>query len=311
MKARHAGALSAAGCMLTDLEATMKIPTIASALCVSAILPAAPARASSCESLAALALKDTTITMAQLVPAGQFSLPGERQGRGPNPYKDLSEFCRVAATLKPTSDSDIKVEVWLPASNWNGKFQAVGNGGWAGVISYSAMAEAVRAGYASASTDTGHVGGRGTFALDHPEKLIDFAWRSEHEMTVAAKAVVAGVLWPRTQAVILERLLDRRPARPEGSAEISRRLQRHHRRSARQSDRYFVVDCRRGVEGSGQLHSAEQVSDHSPGRGRVLRSAGWPQGRPDRRSDEVQIRSEGAALQRRGRSRLVPDRLRR
>ncbi len=153
---------------------------------------AAPVSAATCESLAALALKDTTITAAQIVPAGQFSLPGERQGagRGGNPYKDLGEFCRVAATIKPTSDSDIKVEVWLPARNWNGKFQAVGNGGWAGVISYAAMADAVRAGYASASTDTGHVGGRGTFALDHPEKLLDFSWRSEHEMTVKAKAVI-------------------------------------------------------------------------------------------------------------------------
>ena len=127
-----------------------------------------------------------------VVPAGHFSVPGQQQtaGRGASPYANLPEFCRVAATLKPTSDSDIKVEIWLPASGWNGKFQAVGNGGWAGVISYSAMAEAIRAGYASASTDTGHVGGRGTFALGHPEKLIDFGWRSEHEMTVKAKAVI-------------------------------------------------------------------------------------------------------------------------
>src|SRR5207244_8045085 len=155
-------------------------------------LSAAPAIASSCDSLAALALKDTTITIAQLVPAGQFSVPGDRQagGRGANPYKNLSEFCRVAATLKPTSDSDIKVEVWLPINGWNGKFQAVGNGGWAGAISYAAMADALRAGYATASTDTGHVGGRGTFALGHPEKLIDFSWRSEHEMTVRAKQVI-------------------------------------------------------------------------------------------------------------------------
>ena len=170
----------------------MKIPMMKCAIFVLACLSAVPAFASSCDSLAALALKDTTITMAQLVPAGQFSVPGERQAgaRGANPYKGLSEFCRVAATIKPTSDSDIKVEIWLPASGWNGKFQAVGNGGWAGVISYSAMAEAIRAGYASASTDTGHVGGRGTFALGHPEKLIDFGWRSEHEMTVKAKAVI-------------------------------------------------------------------------------------------------------------------------
>jgi len=71
-----------------------------------------------------------------------------------------------------------------------GKLQAVGNGGWAGALSYAAMADALRAGYASASTDTGHVGARGTFALDHPEKLIDFSWRSEHEMTVKAKTLI-------------------------------------------------------------------------------------------------------------------------
>jgi feruloyl esterase len=174
----------------------MKLVTPICLAATLACLPAAPAWAATCESLSTLALKDTTITVAQLVPAGQFTQPGERQGsgqragRGGSPYSDLAEFCRVAATLTPTNDSDIKVEVWLPARSWNGKFQALGNGGWAGVISYSAMAEAVRAGYASASTDTGHVGGRGTFALGHPEKLIDFAWRSEHEMTVKAKAVV-------------------------------------------------------------------------------------------------------------------------
>src|SRR5262249_60839440 len=173
-------------------RAQMKISTMISTIWILASMSAAPAFGAACDSLAALALKDTTITTAQLVPAGQFSPPGERQtgGRGANPYKALPEFCRVAATLKPTSDSDIKIEIWLPANGWNGKFQAVGNGGWAGVISYSAMAEAVRAGYASASTDTGHVGGRGTFALDQPEKLIDFSWRSEHEMTVKAKAVI-------------------------------------------------------------------------------------------------------------------------
>jgi feruloyl esterase len=155
-------------------------------------MSAAPVFASTCDSLKGLVLPDTTITMAQLVPPGQFSPPGQQpaSGRGANPYKELPEFCRVAATLTPSSDSDIKIEVWLPAVGWNNKFQAVGNGGWAGVISYSAMAEAVRAGYASASTDTGHVGGRGAFALGHPEKLIDFAWRSEHEMTVKAKAMI-------------------------------------------------------------------------------------------------------------------------
>jgi feruloyl esterase len=157
----------------------------------------APASGSTCDGLARLALQNVAITRTQVVPAGGFTAeaqPAEGQRPAANarsPFKNLPEFCRVAATLTPTSDSDIKIEVWLPANGWNGKFQAVGNGGWAGVISYAALADAVRAGYASASTDTGHVGGRGTFALGHPEKLIDFAWRSEHEMTVTAKAVIA------------------------------------------------------------------------------------------------------------------------
>jgi len=168
----------------------MKKISIACAVAVLACLPATSAVAASCDGLAKLALKDTAITKAEVVAAGTFEAPGGRGGRGPNPYKALGEFCRVAATLTPTSDSDIKIEVWLPTRGWNGKYQAVGNGGWAGVISYSAMAEALQGGYATASTDTGHEGGRGTFALGHPEKLVDFAWRSEHEMTAKAKQVI-------------------------------------------------------------------------------------------------------------------------
>ena len=86
----------------------------------------------------------------------------------PNPasLSNLPAFCRVTATLTPTSDSDIKIEVWLPAPRaegapgtaWNGKLQSVGNGAWAGVIPYPALGDAIRAGYAGAGTDTGHVG---------------------------------------------------------------------------------------------------------------------------------------------------------
>ena len=128
--------------------------------------------------------------MAQIVAPGGFTAPAARGGRGPSPFEKLPSFCRVAATLTPTSDSDIKIEVWLPMNGWNGKFQAVGNGGWAGTISYPALAAALRRGYATTSTDTGHSSTGGAFALGHPEKLIDFAWRSEHEMTVKAKAIV-------------------------------------------------------------------------------------------------------------------------
>jgi feruloyl esterase len=130
-----------------------------------------------------------TITLAQPVAAGAFSQPG---GRGSaTQFADLPAFCRVAATLRPSSDSDIKIEVWLPAANWNGKFNGVGNGGWNGNIDSTAMAAALRRGYATASTDTGHQGGAGSW-MQRPEKLIDFGHRAVHEMTVTAKALAAG-----------------------------------------------------------------------------------------------------------------------
>ena len=134
--------------------------------------------AATCESLASLAFEDATITAAQLVAEGASNHIG------------LPAHCRVAATLKPSSDSDIKIEVWLPASDWNGKYQAVGNGGWAGSISYDAMARALAQGYATSSTDTGHSGGGGSFAFGHPEKVIDYAYRSEHEMVAKSKAII-------------------------------------------------------------------------------------------------------------------------
>ena len=105
-------------------------------------------------------------------------------------FRDLPAFCRVAATLAPTSDSDIKIEVWLPLSGWNGRLQAVGNGGWSGSIAYPGLASGIRQGYATASTDTGHSGSSGEFVQGHPEKLIDFGYRAVHEMTVTAKAII-------------------------------------------------------------------------------------------------------------------------
>jgi len=143
-----------------------------------------------------MALPKTTITLARLVQAGAFTPPTAANAPAASAagqaFRDLPEFCRIAATLEPSSDSEIKIEIWMPVSGWNGKFEAVGNGGWAGTISYPALAAALRRGYATASTDTGHAGnaGDGSFAFNHPEKLADFAYRAVHEMTVRAKAVV-------------------------------------------------------------------------------------------------------------------------
>jgi feruloyl esterase len=94
--------------------------------------------------------------------------------------------------LKPTPDSLINMELWLPTQNWNGKFMGVGNGGFAGSIQGRTgdMPQALRLGYATAGTDTGHQESGGAWAIGHPEKLIDFAYRSTHEMTVKAKQIV-------------------------------------------------------------------------------------------------------------------------
>ncbi|HXA68591.1 MAG TPA: tannase/feruloyl esterase family alpha/beta hydrolase [Bryobacteraceae bacterium] len=169
-----------------------KFPRFGLCFVVVSVVPGPAAWATgsaSCNELAKFSLPNTTITSAQVVDAGGFKAPGNQKSGVGNPYANLPSFCRVAATLAPSSDSDIKIEVWLPVENWNKKLQSVGNGGWAGVISYPALAKALREGYAAASTDTGHVGGSGSFALGHQEKLIDFGWRSEHEMTVKAKAI--------------------------------------------------------------------------------------------------------------------------
>jgi Tannase and feruloyl esterase len=150
-----------------------------------------PASAQSCEALSSLKLPDATITAATSVPAGAFA-PATRGGRGGGQFSDLPAFCRIEATLKPSTDSDIKVEYWLPAtaSAWNGKFQATGNGGWNGNIDMNALAAGLKRGYATSSTDTGHQGGGGPW-MQNKEKLIDYGYRAVHEMTVKGKAIAA------------------------------------------------------------------------------------------------------------------------
>ena len=146
--------------------------------------------AGSCESLTSLKLSGGTITTAAAVPAGGFTQPGADPGQRNAAAQKLPAFCRIAATLRPSSDSEINIEVWMPSSNWNGKYQAVGNGAFNGNINYGAMMTALARGYATSSTDTGHRGGGASFALGHPEKVIDFGWRAVHEMAVASKAII-------------------------------------------------------------------------------------------------------------------------
>ena len=147
-----------------------------------------------CDHLSMAKIANTTITMAQQVAAGEFKgPPAPFSGVDLTPlYKSLPAFCRVVAEAKPTSDSDIKLELWLPASGWNGKLQGIGNGGFAGLIDSMQLAMAVKAGYAATATDTGHAGSPidAAWAMGHPEKVADFGHRGIHEMTRVAKALV-------------------------------------------------------------------------------------------------------------------------
>ncbi len=154
------------------------------------------AAATTCQNLTMLSLPNTTMTLAQPVAAGAFTPPpaparGGAGGRGQQ-FNDLPAFCRVQATLKPSGDSDIKIELWMPvAASWNGKLRGTGNGGLGGgaAVGAGALANGVRLGYATAGNNTGHEGDS-RYAIDHPEKIMDFGYRAAHEMTVAAKALI-------------------------------------------------------------------------------------------------------------------------
>lgn len=188
------------------------------------------APAVSCESLAKLVLPDTTITVAKAYAAGEFQAPRQNFGPpneaggpgtpagsggsgaqasragsgaqagpgGPGEAGGASAntvaFCRVAATLKPSSDSNIRIEVWMPLEKWNGKFMGVGGGGFAGRIGYEGLVSGVKRGYATATTDSGHDSSKpeeeeGRFAYGHPEKLIDYGYRAVHLMSAEGKQI--------------------------------------------------------------------------------------------------------------------------
>ena len=168
---------------------------VALLLAWGAVAPEARAAAPSCERLVSLALANAKVTSAVTVPPGTFTpltgLPAWIGG-DPSMFKQLPALCRVMAEARPTADSDIKIEVWMPVSGWNGRFLAQDNGGFAGSISYRGLGMAVGRGYAAAGTDTGHSATTvdATWARQHPEKVIDFGYRAVHEMTDTAKAVV-------------------------------------------------------------------------------------------------------------------------
>jgi feruloyl esterase len=144
-----------------------------------------------CERLRSLKLQSATITAAVAMPKGPYLPAGLPSDAAQYAKVQIPAYCRVAAVLTPTADSHIEIELWMPApESWNRKYQAVGGGGWVGSFNLSGMLNALQQGYATSSTDTGHKGPEAAFAVGHPEKLVDFAYRAVHEMTAKSKAIM-------------------------------------------------------------------------------------------------------------------------
>jgi hypothetical protein len=177
-----------------------------SAVVLSAVAASTASAATKCENLAALELPDATSITAKSFPGGTFQppdpagfVPTPQLPHASPPIPNLPAFCEVSMVVEPA----INIEIWLPLpSAWTNRFQGVGGGGYAGTITWTGLATAVEAGYATASTDTGHsafapnngVGGGG-FALNQPADTLnvglitDFAERSELELARKGKAL--------------------------------------------------------------------------------------------------------------------------
>jgi len=184
------------------------------AVLLGAVAAVSTASAGTCENLATLTLKDVTSITAKSFAGGTFQPPDpagfqptlQRPHASP-PITGLPAFCEVSIVVAPA----INIEIWLPSStsgtsstspSWTHRFEGVGGGGYAGTISWSALATAVNRGNATASTDTGHSAfasnnglGGGGFALNQPADTLnfglikDFAERSELELALKGKAV--------------------------------------------------------------------------------------------------------------------------
>lgn len=146
-----------------------------------------------CEDLAALRLGHVTITAATFIRTPPDYYPPRTTGPfGTRPgLKVSASFCRVVGFIEPVAGSHIGFEVWLPpAETWNGRFLATGNPAFEGAISYGGLARIIEQGYATASTDTGHVASGHRWAMGQPERLIDWGHRAVHETTLVAKRVI-------------------------------------------------------------------------------------------------------------------------
>ena len=162
----------------------------ASAALVACGAFAGAAQGATCESLRSLSLPHTVINSAQSIPAGSYQPPGSA-----TVFTNLPAFCRVSATVTPVPGSSIGIELWLPTSTWNHKYQQSGSHGFTGVFHWEEMTRQLQRGYATGVTDNGHKpSGPGfdvSWAFGYPERITDLAWRAVHELAAKAKLVIA------------------------------------------------------------------------------------------------------------------------
>jgi feruloyl esterase len=174
--------------------------TLRTFACVAALLPALAANSQAAKPVSGrgdaatcAGLSGRTVAPNTVVQSADY-LPG---GGTVGTTKIDVAFCRIIGVATPTKDSHIGFEVWLPpASRWNGNFRGEGSGGSAGAISPGPMRDALMTGYATMSTDNGHVDGANgehglSWAYKHSEKMVDWAWRALHLSTIAAKKTIA------------------------------------------------------------------------------------------------------------------------
>jgi feruloyl esterase len=144
-----------------------------------------------CSRLAELNLSKVKIVSADLIPAAVDKTPTLL---GVPQELKLPAYCKVKAEAHPTADSLIKFELWMPVSgDWNGEFLQLGNGGLAGSINTAGMTLPLSHNFAVAATDDGHTGSGtdGSWAMGHPEKVIDFGYRAVHETSMHSREVIA------------------------------------------------------------------------------------------------------------------------
>ena len=137
------------------------------------------------QQILALKIPGLSVTNIQCVSAGAYQPTTSK-----TVFERLPAFCLVALTLRPTSASNIRIELWMPQNNWNGRFLGTGNGGSAGNILYDRLANGLKKGYATANTDMG-TSPHPDSAINHAERRADFGYRSTHLMTIVSKEIIA------------------------------------------------------------------------------------------------------------------------